>query len=62
MGRVTTSPKWTLQSTNKADVSTWFMCQEEMAVRVEKKDTESGSLERIYDCTLAQELVLAKIS
>ena len=47
---------------NKDYVSTWFMCQEEMAVRVERKDTESGSLERIYDCTLAQELVLARIS
>ena len=53
MRRDTTSPKWKLQSTNKDYVSTWFMCQEEMAVRVERKDTESGSLERIYDCTLA---------
>ena len=53
MGRVTTTPKWTLQSTTKDYVSTSFMCKEEMAVRVERKDTESGSLEKIYDCTLA---------
>ncbi len=62
MSRETTSSNCKLHSTNKVYVITWSRYQEELAIRVERKDMESGSLVRRYDCTLAGKLVLGPIS